>query len=230
MFAGRVVQTPPTTAQAMTRFRAFASDDSSSSDEETQQKPTTHRPQARYDDDDDSDPEESEEEREQEQEDGNESSSESSTSSAEMLENELVYGKSRSRLRTALVEDENGEIQVTGDEDMEDASGSSSGSSRSSSTPEPRGVVGDPNIIPWARQIGVDAQKMHVMQTSLFRVPEEAAALKALNQPTGRHRALNLQPPSLGLNRKHSRDSDGDGLRHDSREVRSVCFLALADI
>jgi nuclear pore complex protein Nup98-Nup96 len=73
----------------------------------------------------------------------------------------------------------------------------------------------DNSIIPWAQQIGVNAQKMHVMQTSLFRMPEEAAALKAVDQPM-RSRRLMARP----LNRKHSRESDGDAARFESREVR----------
>ena len=75
---------------------------------------------------------------------------------------------------------------------------------------------GDPTIIPWAREIGVDPQKMHVMQTSLFRMPEEERALKALNEPPSRRRLL----LTSSLSRKHSRDSEGDGLRADSQQVR----------
>ncbi|KAI0642596.1 nuclear protein 96-domain-containing protein [Trametes meyenii] len=80
-----------------------------------------------------------------------------------------------------------------------------------------RGPVGDPTIIPWARQIGVDPQKMHVMQTSLFRMPEEEKALRALNQPQPRKRLL----LTSNLSRKHSRDSEGEGLRADSRQRAS---------
>lgn len=83
-----------------------------------------------------------------------------------------------------------------------------------SPTPAQR-TLNNPTIIPWARELGVDAQKMHVMQTSFFRMPEEEAALKALSQPTARRKPL---PPSL-LNRKHSRDSEGEGLRAESRQV-----------
>ncbi|KAF7289507.1 SNF2 family helicase [Mycena chlorophos] len=57
----------------------------------------------------------------------------------------------------------------------------------------------------WAQRVGVDPQKMHVMQASLFRVPEETAAMRA---------QTSLQVP-LPLNRKHSRDSDGEGLRFE---------------
>ncbi|EJF57390.1 hypothetical protein DICSQDRAFT_157411 [Dichomitus squalens LYAD-421 SS1] len=77
---------------------------------------------------------------------------------------------------------------------------------------------GDPTIIPWAREIGVDPQKMHVMQTSLFRMPEEERVLKALNEPQPRRKLLQLKS---ALTRKHSRDSEGEGLRADSRQRAS---------
>ncbi|TFK26610.1 nucleoporin nup189 [Coprinopsis marcescibilis] len=203
----------------MTRFRAYASE-SSSSDEDSDYQPTSTKPQAAQESDQSgSEEEESEEEVSDEEEDDDRYSS-GSASSVRMLERELLYGKPR-RPRTALVEDENGDIQLDGDEDVELLSRSSSSTSSRSSTPEHRGTNGDPNIIPWARQLGVDAQKMHVMQTSLFRMPEEAAALKALNQPKPGHKILNLQGSNGPLNRKHSRDSEGDGLRHDSRERAS---------
>ncbi|CCL99212.1 uncharacterized protein FIBRA_01227 [Fibroporia radiculosa] len=85
------------------------------------------------------------------------------------------------------------------------------------SPPPTKRSAADPTIIPWARELGVDAQKMHVMQTSLFRMPEEEAALKALSRPATRRK------PSLfaSLNRKHSRDSEGEGLRADSRQRTS---------
>ncbi|KAK2461179.1 hypothetical protein APHAL10511_006706 [Amanita phalloides] len=75
----------------------------------------------------------------------------------------------------------------------------------------------DPTILPWAQQIGVDAQRMHVMQTSLFRMPEEAAALKALNEPLPSRPVVR----KAILNRKHSRDSEGDGMRGEPRERAS---------
>ncbi|KAI0822929.1 nuclear protein 96-domain-containing protein [Trametes gibbosa] len=81
----------------------------------------------------------------------------------------------------------------------------------------PRAPPGDPTIIPWAREIGVDPQKMHVMQTSLFRMPEEEKALKALSQPQSRRKLL----LTSNLTRKHSRDSEGEGFRADSRQRAS---------
>ncbi|KAK7681366.1 hypothetical protein QCA50_015457 [Cerrena zonata] len=68
----------------------------------------------------------------------------------------------------------------------------------------------DPSILPWAREIGVAPQRMHVMQSTLFRQPEEAAALRDVAQGPS-HRRI----PQLG--RKHSRDSEGEGLRAESR-------------
>ncbi|PFH49584.1 hypothetical protein AMATHDRAFT_62906 [Amanita thiersii Skay4041] len=116
--------------------------------------------------------------------------------------------------RNALVEGEDGELRYAHELAIR--------VSPPSTSPPPAGTsVADPSIIPWAQHIGVDAQKMHVMQTSLFRMPEEAAALRALNEQ---------QPPKLSmvtkqlqqpLNRKHSRDSDGDGLRIEPRERSS---------
>ena len=75
-------------------------------------------------------------------------------------------------------------------------------------------------VIPWGQQVCVDLQRIHVMQTSLFRVPEEAAALKAMNAPK---RTTFLIDKSL--NRKHSRGSDGDSLRAEYREVSILHFF-----
>ncbi|KZT69972.1 hypothetical protein DAEQUDRAFT_668616 [Daedalea quercina L-15889] len=85
------------------------------------------------------------------------------------------------------------------------------------SPPPTQRTLADPTLIPWARELGVDAQKMHVMQTALFRVPEEEAALKAASQAPPRRRVSVF----AGLSRKHSRDSEGDGLRTDLRQRAS---------
>ena len=85
---------------------------------------------------------------------------------------------------------------------------------------------GDPTIIPRARELGVDPQRMHVMQTSLFRMPEEEQVLKVLNGPQSRRKLLQLKS---GLNRKHSRDSEGDGLRADSRQVRLTSLVRVVE-
>jgi nuclear pore complex protein Nup98-Nup96 len=68
----------------------------------------------------------------------------------------------------------------------------------------------DTSLIPRAQQLGVDPQRMHVMQASLFRTEDGVEGVSARNHP------------SLSLSRKHSRDSDGEGLRQDSQQV-SVC-------
>ncbi|KAJ7180452.1 nuclear protein 96-domain-containing protein [Mycena filopes] len=116
----------------------------------------------------------------------------SSSMSSDLREEDLV---TRQRPRNGLVEDENGDIQYAHE------------------VSRPRT---DPTLIPWAQHIGVDAQKMHVMQTSLFRVPEEAAAMRAVERPARAY--LQVAQP---LSRKHSRDSDGDGLRFESKERAS---------
>jgi len=126
-------------------------------------------------------------------------SSPSPSSSSEMDEDELMVASN------ALVEDEDGEYRY----------GHELNHAKS-----PPASNRDPTIIPRAHTVGIDAQRMHVMQTSLFRMPEEAAALKAMNKPPRTSLRISDQP----LNRKHSRDSDGDGLRVDSKEV---CFCPL---
>ncbi|TFL04498.1 nuclear protein 96-domain-containing protein [Pterulicium gracile] len=108
--------------------------------------------------------------------------------------------------------DSNGEEEDDGSEDTE-----SSDSEQSEPSRQPlatKEVAG--SAVPWAQRVRIDAQKMHVMQASLFRVPEETKALKALNQPAGK---AQLKFP--GLQRKHSRESEGDSMRVDSRKRAS---------
>lgn len=203
----------------MARFRAFESDSSSDEEPETRnvraEKPSTSRQHEEQDEESDDQPRQDEE-----------GESDSDGSSSAMLEDELINGwrENSSRPRKALTQDEDGDFQVTGDDysDEEGAHGASDSSSTPSSpSAEPRPTS---NIIPWARHVGVDAQKMHVMQTSLFRMPEEAAALKALNNQPPKGKTV----AGLKVHRKHSRDSEtGDGLRGDSREVRRVSVSPL---
>ncbi|KIJ52381.1 hypothetical protein M422DRAFT_202467 [Sphaerobolus stellatus SS14] len=77
---------------------------------------------------------------------------------------------------------------------------------------------------PWPAQVGVEPHRMHVMQTSFFRVPEEQAALKASTQRrTGfgklrtKGQTEKLLSASARLARKHSRGSEGGdgGMRLD---------------
>lgn len=132
--------------------------------------------------------------------------------------------------RSSLHQDELPSRRGTGtvDSDMytddEDAEDEDPASRESSVSPTPAvSRPSDPTLIPWARDLGVDRQKMHVMQTSLFRVPEEEAALKSISQQPARPSSKRLALPH-SLTRKHSRDSDGEGLRADSRQVSYVAL------
>jgi len=108
----------------------------------------------------------------------------------------------------------------TNEEQEEDEeSGESSRSSLELMLPEHR--RGDPSIIPWAQRIGIDPKKMHVMHASLFPGPESTEALKQPN--TERTDRTRLTPN--GLHRKHSRDSEGEGLRAATREVCPHVFF-----
>lgn len=116
----------------------------------------------------------------------------------------------------ALVEDSDGEVQYQLRAQSRPGSSSSSGSDSDSAVRRPGAKVAS-----WAGRAGVDPQKMHVMQTSLFRMPEEAAALQAMNKPT--RPRFKLSPT---VSRKHSRDSVGDA-RFDSQEVRGSLSYCL---
>jgi hypothetical protein len=105
-------------------------------------------------------------------------------------------------------------------EEEEEESGESSGSSSEVVLPEHRRA--DPSIIPWAQRLGIDPQKMHVMHSSLFPAPESAEALKQLN--VEKHDRTRLTPN--GVHRKHSRDSEGEGLRAATREVCPTVFFS----
>ncbi|KAH7886919.1 nuclear protein 96-domain-containing protein [Phlebopus sp. FC_14] len=137
---------------------------------------------------------------------------ESEETSSEMDEDELVVSRPRPNAKTrnhALVEDSDGEIHY-----KHSGSRSTSPSSLDSDF-EMENQRPESLAVPWAKHVGVDAQKMHVMQTSLFRMPEEAAALQAISRPLRPRFRLS---PTVG--RKHSRDSLGDG-RMESQERAS---------
>jgi nuclear pore complex protein Nup98-Nup96 len=184
----------------MARFSAYISD----SDDSDGDHPRDELEKAADDFRSDSEPADEEEEEEEEEEE-----SEDSSSSSEMHEEELLSSPPRKTpASNALVEEDdardvNGRYQATVPVRI-----------------SPTRI--DSTIIPWAQQVGVDAQKMHVMQASLFRMPEEAAALKAMNEPIRPRLRLHVDPI---LHRKRSRESDGDGIRVDSREVRCACWL-----
>lgn len=202
----------------MARFSALTSD--SSDDEQTpytskdaQQPPGS--PTRSVDMDQDSSSSGSEEEEDIEVDEEEEDESEDTS---DMDEDDLVVEKSAPpRPRNhALVEDSDGEIQY-GHSRSRSASSSSSEFESVSDGERRRGAT----VASWAGRVGIDVQKMHVMQTSLFRMPEEAAALQAMNQPI--RPRFKLSPT---VSRKHSRDSVGDG-RLDSQEVRGSLSLLL---
>ncbi|TFY59543.1 hypothetical protein EVG20_g7759 [Dentipellis fragilis] len=191
----------------MARFTAFASDTSEDEDERMQPEspPKPAPPRASH----------STSLVKPAQADADMSESESSV----MDEDELYESPPHrlSRDRNALVEGEDGEIyhahELDGGDDLYDEDSRSS----SSSSPPPD-ARRDQGIIPWAQKIGVDAHKLHVMQASLFRMPEEAAALQVLSSEKSERLQLVLpgtQP------RKHNRDSEGDATRLFARERAS---------
>ncbi|KAG6334962.1 hypothetical protein ID866_4118 [Astraeus odoratus] len=198
----------------MARFSALVSD---SSDEEldsylprgVHQTSYTYKPSEIASDSDSDDGEAyaievDDSEEGEEEEEGSDEEEESS----EMDENEPIVPPSRKTRNHALVEDSDGEIQYE-----HPGQRSQSPTPSESDVETPRRV--DSGVIPWAQSVGVDVQKMHVMQTSLFRMPEEAAALQAMTRQT--RPRFRLSP---GINRKHSRDSVAEG-RLDSQERAS---------
>jgi nuclear pore complex protein Nup98-Nup96 len=117
-----------------------------------------------------------------------------------------------------------GDMYASEEQGEGDESSDSSRSSLEVLLPEHR--RGDPSVIPWAQRIGIDPQKMHVMHASLFPRPEPAEALKQSN--VDKPDRARLTPN--GLHRKHSRDSEGDGLRAATREVCHPFLLSDAGI
>jgi nuclear pore complex protein Nup98-Nup96 len=205
----------------MTRFAAYSSGSSTEEEEEISREHVSQkrRSQAPADDVDDDDDYSS-------GSDEGETTSSSDSEPSEMLEGELINspprrpGRTKPKNPNALVEDENGEIQYAHEMDKRASPGSTSSRSSPGAKSNP-GYHGDPTVIPWAQLVGVDAQKMHVMQASLFRTQDEAAALGVLNQaPKGKGPATRLEVDMKATTgRKHRRDSGGDALRYDSREV-----------
>jgi nuclear pore complex protein Nup98-Nup96 len=199
----------------MTRFSALASD--SSDDEQLPyvfqdaQKSAGRLPTKPTDMDHDSPLSGSDEDEDIEVDEDETEEEEESDNTSEMEEDELVAAEPSKTRNHALVEDSDGEIQY---EHARSQSGSpSSSDSDLEVSPQRAATTG-----PWAGRGRVDVQKMHVMQTSLFRMPEEAAALQAMSQPI--RPRFKLSPT---VSRKHSRDSIGDG-RFDSQEVCSLLF------
>lgn len=147
----------------------------------------------------------------------------SDSDSSRMDEDELTskpLPQRKRRDKNALVEGEDGEFHHAHELDEDEGENDASSSSSSESSPRRTRRPG-PTSVPWAQQVGVDPNRMHVMQASLFRVPEEEQALKhALPE---KHGHLHLMMSNT-LNRKHSRDSEGDGLRAVAQERASFAY------
>jgi nuclear pore complex protein Nup98-Nup96 len=200
----------------MTRFRAYTTD-SEDEDDGPLNIPTVHEPVQSPNG--------------VHQEDEN-MSSDSETSDSDMLETELLISpvKQKKPQKAALVQGEDGDYYhayETGRQETPTDVSTSDSESESEDEVSPQPINRsrkDTSIIPWAQHVGVEPQRMHVMQTSLFRMPEEATMLQQPNLPS-RFQAL---PSNFNLNRKHSRDSDGEGLRLDLQQVWSYLLASFS--
>jgi nuclear pore complex protein Nup98-Nup96 len=100
------------------------------------------------------------------------------------------------------------------DEDESESDASTGPVARAHAPPQPQTRSQsrvDTTLIPWAKTVGVDAQKMHLMQASLFHQPEAERVFRDLDVEAPRRR------PFRHLNRKHSRDSDGNDIPGSSQ-------------
>lgn len=140
-------------------------------------------------------------------EEQDETEPESETSSAVVADETRPNGRGRSARRSA-----------TPSSPSESPSTSRDPSSDSSAPPRLRtrrspshAHVTDPSIIPWAQQLGIESQRIHVMQAALFnRQQDETSPLPRQKSPWA---TLNIPSSQPTLNRKHSRDSEAaDGL------------------
>jgi nuclear pore complex protein Nup98-Nup96 len=187
----------------MARFRAFLTDSESEADETTQNATTATRPPVKSADvamtGGDAEVTDSESESD---------SGEPSSGHRKRTANALVLRRDEKNYRRSKSRRSISPTDVSASEE-ESVSGSEGDS------PPPNQPQVDHSIIPRAQQLGVEPQRMHVMQASLFRNEGGMEGAPA------RHKAL-VPARSLSLSRKHSRDSDGEGLRHDSQQV-SVC-------
>ena len=130
----------------------------------------------------------------------------------------------------ALIEDDKGDYRYAREAHSRDSTDSSEEENEVERDRRPR-IVQQPT--PWPSKIGMEPYKIHVMQTSLFRVPEEEAAIKAAAERstmTGKtksqQQAERLLNASARLVRKHSRGSDtgGEVMQIDKAEVRWSLF------
>ena len=188
----------------MARFRAFLTDSESEAEEITPNPTTATQPPARFADvsmtEDDSEGA------------GSGSGSESSQLSPKHRKSTgkaLVSLKDEKGYRTSKTRRSEFPADISTSEEDSEAD------SEDDESPPPNQPQVDPSLIPRAHQLGVEPQRMHVMQATLFRPGDGVEGVPP------RHKALAL-PPSLSMSRKHSRDSDGEGLRQDSQPVR-VC-------
>ena len=185
----------------MARFRAFLTDSESEAEETTQDATTaTHPPEKTADVSmDDSEDAGSESE-----------SSQPSPKHRKRTGKALVHPKDERGYRAFRTRRSESPADVSPSEQDSEADSEDDGS------PPPNQPQADPSLIPRAQQLGVEPQRMHVMQASLFGLGDGVEGV-----PT-RHKAFALSS-SLSLSRKHSRDSEGEGLREDSQQVR-VCL------
>ena len=121
----------------------------------------------------------------------------------------------------ALVDDADGEYRYAHESGPRERIVSSDEDGEESEQEEPP--------VPWPSRIGMEPHKIHVMQASFFRVPEQEAVMKAAAQrattagtPKSRLQVDKLLNASARLARKHNRESDmgGEGgMLFDKAEV-----------
>ena len=186
----------------MARFRAFLTDSESEAEETTQNATTVTRPPA--------DVSMAEDDSEEADSGSNSESSRRSPGHPKRTGMALAHLKGEKGYRASNPRRSESPTYISTSEEESEAD------SEDNESPPPNQPQVDPSLIPRAQQLGVEPQRMHVMQASLFRTEDDAEGV-----PT-RRRPLALSS-SLSLTRKHSRDSDGEGLRQDSQQV-SVCF------
>lgn len=180
----------------MARFRAFLTDSESEAEETTQNATAATQPPAK-------------------QADVNMGGDDSGAGSGSGSESGPLP-KHRKRTGKAPAQPKDGKPYRSSKARHSDASSSEEEAetgSEDDGSPPPNQSQADPSLIPRAHQLGVDPQRMHVMQASLFRPGDGVEGV-----PT-HHKALVLAS-GMSLSRKHSRDSDGEGLRQDSQPVR----------
>ena len=154
-------------------------------------------------------------------------SDEEENASYDEVDHELEEGsESESSQHPGPAEDEPPEEE----EDQEDEDGGDADAEgeeeeeNDENSPPPLISIKDPTITPWAREIGVESQKMHNMQASFFRASEEAAALHAAARaPLPRRpwsgKTLHL-PGSVSTPAKHDREPEAPIRRAPPRQVR----------